>query len=317
MLVPLLLIGAVLYTGYRFRHELQFWKYSGNKLEKRIDGARAVKDRDRRLQDLEQIAEDIDRYKRSNPTDAESFLLSGKAHYLVGENRMGASFSDLVINDRISDIPPLAAKDFFVSMKDFKKAVSLSRNGKIDMEYSLMLAKACFYTHYIAPGEIKKLITDAGNADEIEDFDDYRFFAMILALNKEEDRSIRMMTERNGAATGMQGKLFLASMEKFAKRYTAALMHYSEVLKETADARIKKLVHSHMGEIYFNQSLYQESLSHFESAGAIDGSDPAVKIWMGKNYSALGDKEKAKSLWSAVLTADKENSEAKKLLGMP
>jgi len=315
-IVAIVLIGAVLFLGYRYRHHLQFWKYSGNKLEQQVAKARSIKDGGRRLEELEGISEDIDRYKLSNLTDSDAYLLSGKVHYLVGESHMGGSFSDLVINDRTADIAPLAERELFIAMRDIRKAASLTGSGKVGMEYSLILAKASFYTRYLTPAEIKSIVSEAGNPEDIADIDDVRFFSMILMLNKEEDRSIRLLTERKGAVTGLQGKLFLASSEKSAKRYTNAIIHYSEVLKETGDDRIRKLVHLNMGEIYFNQSLFQESLTHFISAGEIDKGDLNVKIWMGKNYNALGDKEKAKSIWNEVLLADKTNKEAKRLLGV-
>jgi len=66
--------------------------------------------------------------------------------------------------------------------------------------------------------------------------------------------------------------------------------------------------------LYYNQSLYNESLAHFSSALAIDERDNELKIWIGKNYSALGNKAKARAVWSEVLAIDSANEEVKKLL---
>jgi len=43
--------------------------------------------------------------------------------------------------------------------------------------------------------------------------------------------------------------------------------------------------------------------------------DTTPKIWIGKNYSALGEKDKAKAIWSEVLTTDGTNAEVKRLMG--
>ena len=55
---------------------------------------------------------------------------------------------------------------------------------------------------------------------------------------------------------------------------------------------------------------------HFINALTIDGRDNTLKIWIGKNYSALGDKKRAKAIWTEVLVSDRTNKEAKKLLGL-
>ena len=79
---------------------------------------------------------------------------------------------------------------------------------------------------------------------------------------------------------------------------------------------IIKLVHINLGKIFYNRSLYKESLYHFNQALNIDERDILLKIWIGKNYSALGYKTRAKAIWSEVLVSDSSNQEVKKLLGL-
>jgi tetratricopeptide (TPR) repeat protein len=93
-------------------------------------------------------------------------------------------------------------------------------------------------------------------------------------------------------------------------------MNFKKILGMTTDNGILKLAHANLGKIYFNQSLYKESLAHFAEALKIDDRDQILKIWIGKDYSALGDKTKARAIWTEVLTADRSNEEVKKLLGL-
>ncbi len=108
----------------------------------------------------------------------------------------------------------------------------------------------------------------------------------------------------------------MATAERIAGRYTNAIMNYRKVLDSAADDRLKRLVHLNLGKIYYNQSLFAESLTHFSEAMSLDDKDPGVKIWTGKSYAALGFRDKARALWSEVLNADKTNEEARKLLGV-
>jgi len=79
---------------------------------------------------------------------------------------------------------------------------------------------------------------------------------------------------------------------------------------------MKKLIHINLGIVYYNQSLFRESMSHFNSVVEIDPGDINARIWIGKNHYAMGEKDKAKAIWSDVLARDKSNREVQKLLGV-
>ena len=93
-------------------------------------------------------------------------------------------------------------------------------------------------------------------------------------------------------------------------------MSFKNILENCSDKSVTKLANINLGKIYFNQSLYKESLMHFTYALTIDERDNTLKIWIGKNYSALGEKTKAKAIWAEVLASDQTNKEAKELLGL-
>jgi tetratricopeptide (TPR) repeat protein len=314
-IIPLLILAAVLYGGYRYRHQLQFWKYSSNKLSKKIETVVKMKNRERRQEELLQLAGDMDRDKASGLTDADAYFNSGRVHYRLGESYLPGSFTELVINGKSTDVPPLAKQEFLVVLKDMKKGICLTRKGKAGMEHAMMLAKASYYADYMSADEIKKIIIDSGGTEDMSDPEDFRFYSILMFLNKEEDRSIKLLTEHPEAVRGTQGKLFLATCEKIARQYTNSIVHFTEVLNGTNDDDIKKLVRINLGEIYFTQSLYQESIAQFISASEIDSENLEIKLWIVKNYSAMGDKLKAREVLNQVLLKDKNNLEAKNLLG--
>ena len=97
-------------------------------------------------------------------------------------------------------------------------------------------------------------------------------------------------------------------------KYTDAIIAFQKLLKSTDDAYVQKLSYINLGKIYYSQNLYKESLDQFNAA-LIFGDDINVKIMIGRNYIAMGMKDKAKTVWSEVLAVNADNEEVKKLLG--
>ena len=97
-------------------------------------------------------------------------------------------------------------------------------------------------------------------------------------------------------------------------KYTDAIIAFQKILKTTDDVNVQKLSYSNLGKIYYSQNLYKESLDQFNAALLL-GDDINCKIWVGKNYLAMGMKDQAKVVWSEVLAANGDNEEVKKLLG--
>ena len=112
----------------------------------------------------------------------------------------------------------------------------------------------------------------------------------------------------------VEGKLFYASLLKDAGRYTEAIMAFRNIAGESADTGVKKAALFNLGQIYFKQRLYRESLEEFESILSMDNSDLNSKIWLGRNYSAMGDRDRARAIWGEVLTVNSSNKEVKRLL---
>ena len=134
-------------------------------------------------------------------------------------------------------------------------------------------------------------------------------------MNKREDYGLKFLSDYGMVKDNIQGLLLFATAERAAKKYTGAIMSYKNVLARTQEPAIQKLVRINLGKIYFNQSLFKESLDQFTLALQVDQKDTLPRIWIGKNYLAMGAKDKARAIWSEVLITDGANTEVKELLG--
>jgi tetratricopeptide (TPR) repeat protein len=310
----IILVGAIITLGFHYRHYLAFWKYSQNKMEKRIDTVKRMKDPVKKREALADYADVYEKQKDERMVDADLFFLSGEIHYLMGETYLPGSFSELFINDRTGDVSKEARQEFLKAIKDIKKGCALD-NDAPDDHHSFMLAKAAFYTGFYSPKDIFEMVEKTGDSARLKDIENARFFAMSNIINKKEDFGLKYLAQNGMVKDNIQGLLFYATAERMAKKYTGAIVSYKDVLARTSDEGIRKLVHVNLGKIYFNQSLYRESLEQFSQALKIDEKDATPKIWIGKNYSAMGEKDKAKAIWSEVLTTDGANTEVKHLMG--
>jgi tetratricopeptide (TPR) repeat protein len=310
------LLGVIIFLGTRYYRYLAFWKFSQNKLEKRIETVRQIKDVDKKRGALTDLSDIYERYKEEHPVDPDAFYVSGEIHYMLGESHLPGNFSELYINDRVHDISRDAKIEFLKAIKDIKKGCALE-NSVPDDNRSFKLAKAGFYTNYSTPAEILRMIEKKGESIKLkEDIENIRFYSIANILNRREDYGLKYLAAYGMVKDNMQGLLFYATAERVAKKYTGAIVSYKNVIARTSDDKLRKLVHVNLGKIYFNQSLFRESIDQFSQALKIDERDSMPKIWIGKNYSALGEKDKARAIWSEVLTTDGTNAEVKKLLGI-
>jgi tetratricopeptide (TPR) repeat protein len=213
----------------------------------------------------------------------------------------------------MSSIGRNSKREFLGAIRDIKKGIALDNAGP-DEEYCIILAKSCFYSDYNSPAEIFRIIQKSRDPENLADVENIRFYAYINIINKREDYGLALLSRHGMISDNIKGLLFYATAEKIAKKYTRAIQSYKNVLARTMDDGVQKLVHVNLGKIYFSQSLYRESLEQFNLALKSDERDVVPKIWIGKNYSAMGQKNKARAIWSEVLTSDETNVEVKELL---
>jgi len=319
-LIKVLIIGvsllAVLFLAYTFRHDLQFWKYTANKIVKRLNAAVNIKDRNKRTAELNDLEEVISHYKMDNMTRPDVYFMSASVRYHLALSRLPGSFSEMVINGQLGKINDAVFRILLEVIKDIRKGDALGDGAPMDVRNSIMLGMSCLLTGYLDNAAILGIIDGPAVLSMARGVEDVRFLSIVFVLNEKYDRGIELLKERGHVDEGIEGTLFLATVEKMAKQFTISIENFRRAMSLTEDNRIKKLIFISLGTIFYNQSLYKESLDSFMKAHDIDEDDNSLKIWIGRNYFALGDRNRARAIWSDVLAADRHNSEAKKLLGI-
>jgi predicted negative regulator of RcsB-dependent stress response len=316
LIIILTLVAAALYAGNRYRQHIFFWKYTYHKLQSEIEAGNSATEREVRQNNLQRLVTIVENYKNENQVDPEAYFLSGKLHYYMALASLEGRFSELYINNRLHLAGKKARDLFKKSIRDIRKGIALLRGDSYKNEFSMILAWSVFYTELRKPVEIVKLVEHLKENKGVKSVEDIRLYSHLMILNGREEEGLKFLNDHDSGKESLEGTLFLATAEKAAKRFTQAIIHYKEVLERVKSARLKKLVHVNLGEIYFYQSLFRESLSQFLTGLEIDKSDNKLRIWIGKNYLALGEKEKARAIWSEVYAADNTNQEVKELLGV-
>lgn len=310
-----LIAGCVL-VFVEFRQYIFFWKYTSQRLFQRVDSISRISDRTARQKDLVSLLKICDDYQNENQLSPEGFFIAGKAHYLMGECCAARSFSELIINNGLSySLNEKAHAEFLNAIKCINKGIVLADGGDTDPQYTILLARAIFYTGYYPNDAVWKIISKIDSFNTIRNSDDIRFIAVQCVLNGKIEKGLDILNRYGGVDDTVDGQLFLAAVYALASRSTNAIMEYKAILKKSSNSEVLKLAHMNLGKIYFGQSLYDESLNHFTNALQIDERDMQLKVWIGKSYSALGNKNRAKAIWSEVLAVDNHNEEVRKLLG--
>ena len=315
-LVIIVLIAVAGYFSYKYRDYILFWKYTDNKLMLQLKTADSTPDFQNRKIALEGLVPVFDDYREKNPLKADAFFMSAFLYYRLGQASLPGSFSELLINDRLDSASPAARKQFLRTIKYIRKGMALQNGDSSDPAVLFTLARSCYYSSFLRVDEICGILSGLKPTDCEVDVESIRFCALVNILNKNEDAGFALLTEKGMVDNGIDGILFQATAERMVGRYTSAIMNYKKVLDASRDDRILNLVHVNLGKIYYNQSLYRESLAHFNDALKINERDTFSRIWIGKNYSALGYRDRAKAIWAEILATDRSNSEVKKLLGV-
>ncbi|HSV95530.1 MAG TPA: hypothetical protein VLM75_01205 [Spirochaetota bacterium] len=305
--------AAVVFLFVNLKQYIFFWKYTQHRIAREISIAvntRSPEEREKLLKNIASNCEDLD---GDNQLSAEAFFLAGEAHYLLGEAVMGRSFSEAVIYNGVSTATCEPARPHFLSaIRCINKGRALS--GAMEPRHTLILAKAAFYAGYYSGQQLFSFARDIGPVSALRTVDDVRFCALMHVLAGKSEEGFEILAEHGKTSDTLEGRLFQATLHAISKQYTSAILNYQEVLRKTSDSAVLKLTHINLGKLYYNRSLFNESLGHFTRALAIDERDNQLKIWIGKNYSALGNKAKARAVWSEVLVIDAGNEEVKKLL---
>ena len=313
-ILVILLAGLAIYGGYHFRTRLAFWRFTFNKLELKIQAVDRIQDMTARREQLEQLAEIADRYRDEHEGDVKACLMAGRVHYMYGESLMGKPFSEAITGDDSFKIEDKARKEFLKAIRLLKKGFALQGGEEPEGEYALVLARSAYFSSFETPREIYDNLIASIPADSITAVEDVRFVAVMLILAGKYDMAFEYLASRGLKNDEPANLMFLAACYRMASQYTSAIMTYQDIVRRSQDPMVRKVAYTHLGRIYYNQSLYAESIESFTRAFEMDGSDLTVKIWIGRNYLAQGNRERARVIWQEVLDADRENAEVKELL---
>jgi len=316
VLAVILIVSGLLFTGYRFRQHLFFWKYTYNSFIEKINAVSLSHDTGIKEKKLKKIIAEFEGYKNENIASSSTYVLSGRVHYLLAKLYLKESFTDYVINNRFGRLSTTARSEFLNVAKNLKKAVALNDGVGISAESQMFLAESDFYTEYNKVENIYRLISDSRIRENLKTSEEIRFYSLIMILSGHEDEGLKFLSEKGMVDENINGRLFHAVVQRIAKKYTNSIVSFKEIMQLTSDSTVLKLSHINLGEIYYTRRLYKESLFHFNLALKIDERDNISKIWIGKNYSAMGYKDRAKAIWAEVLSSDSTNREAEELLGV-
>lgn len=142
-IIVVLLIGVTAFYGYRYRQYLQFWKFSYNKLNNRIEKTLHSEQKSKK-EELLQLVKQFNAYKLENSTKAEAFLMTGKINFLLAESSMAGSFSERIINGNTFRLNSEAEKYYLMAVKNIQKGIALKNDASYSPEFTVMLAKSLF-----------------------------------------------------------------------------------------------------------------------------------------------------------------------------
>jgi tetratricopeptide (TPR) repeat protein len=305
--------ASIAYTGYNFRTKIMFWKVSHNRIIEQIDRASMITDSAERIETLRKLAEDIGSYKDENPEDPDSYIYSSKVYYNLGMALSGRNFTEMFLDDMLLNLTPEQRKCFIQSIKDMSKAIALLDGNEVALQNLFILGRSCFFTGYKDNTAIYSMLKGASSSADQLSIDDARFYSFLCLTEGAVDEGLALLDKKGGVEDSVHGRLFKAKALKNSMKFTDAIIAFQAILKTSDDPYVQKLSYSNLGRIYYSQNLYKESLDQFNAALNF-GDDADCKIWAGKNYLALGMKDKAKTIWSEVVAAGAGNDEVKKLL---
>ncbi len=309
------LVLAAVYFGYQYRSMIMFWRISHNRIVTQINQVSTISDSVERTAKLKKLSEDMAAYKNENPDDSDSYIYSARVNYNLGIALSGRSFTDIYLYDEFSRISAEQKRYFIQAIKDMSKAVAILDGKEIEPQDMFLLGKSYFFVGYRTNGEIYSLLKNLTGSLQLLSSEDIRFYSILCLSEGAAEEGLELLDKKGEVGDSIPGRLFKAQLLKNSMKYTDAIIAFQGILKSTDDLKVQKLVYSNLGKIYYSQNLFRESLDQFNAALLL-GDDINLKIWIGKNYYALGMKDKAKTVWGEVLAADADNLEVRKLLGL-
>jgi tetratricopeptide (TPR) repeat protein len=304
---------SIAYAGYTYKSKIMFWRVSHNRIVDQINQASMITDLAKRAENLRKLAGDIEVYKEDNPLEADSYIYSSRVYYNLGIALSGKTFTEMYFDDLMLQLTAEQKKCFMNSVKDMSKAIAILDGKEAEPQDLFILGKSYFFTGYRDNNTIYTMLKNVSESIDKLSIDDVRFYSLLCLTGGAVEEGLNILDKKGGVEDSIDGKLFKAKALKNSMKFTDAIIAFQKILKTSDDPFVQKLCYSNLGKIYYSQNLYKESLDQFNAALNF-GDDINCRIWIGKNYSAMGMKDKAKAAWSEVLVLNADNEEVKKLL---
>ncbi len=311
-IVAALAVTAV-YLLYSNKSKFMIWRINQNKIVVSIEEASGIADPVARALELKKLAGELEAYKKENLLDPEAFIMASRLYMKIALNTESRSFSAMYIDDSLTGLSRDSVSALLFVIRDVNRAIALYDGREPEVSDLLAMARASFLTGYYDNNYIYNMVSSRINNGEPVSVEDARFYSLLCIASGRIDEGLDFLSRHGAAEESVEGKLFRARALNDAMKYTEAIIAFQSILKGSEESGIMRTCYLNLGRIYFNQRLYRESLEQYTAALTIS-SDNNCKIWMGKNHAMLGEKDKAKQVWTEVLTADPSNDEAKQLL---
>ena len=310
--IVLILLGSAAYLGYNFQSKLMFWRIDRNRITDKIDKISSITNSDKKIEYIKQLSEDLETYKLENPLDADSYIYLARVFYNFAFAIFGKSFTELYLDDSLNTLSADQKRYFIKSINSMSKAIAILDGKNMDPQDMMILCKSYFLTGYKGNSAIFSLLKGFSSSIDKLSVEDIRFYSIICLSAGLVDESIDILNKKGDVDESVQGRLFKAKALANAHRYTEAIIAFQNILKTSDDSLIMKISFTNLGKIYFNQNLFKESLDQFTSALSL-GDEINSKIWIGKNYLAMGMKDKARAVWNEIIAVN-DNEEAKRYI---
>ncbi len=311
----LLIITSTGYLGYTYRQYVFFWKFSYGKLVERLEDAGDIQKAEMRVKYLKDICSSASKYAKEHPLSPDAYFLLGSCYYDYGAALVNMPMVELFNRDEIiNKMTEESRLAFDNSIKYINKGIALGGKTAINDPQRMVLVKSLYYNNFYSIDDIYKSAFKIITPHRTLSYLDIRFYSIIAIKSNNVDEGIELLKSAGNIFDSSDGRLFLAASYIHANQFTNAIMEYKKILDNSKNNKNIKDVHIALGKIYFSRSLYNESLEHFQHALNIDTQDSQCKVWIGKNYSAMGNVNRARSILSEVLVTDSDNKEARTLL---
>lgn len=291
-LLVVVILGGLVFAGYRYRQHLMFWTYTSSALESGVDEIMALSGSARKAR-LEELNQMVSSYREDNPLSREAWLNSGMYHYLMADTLMEDSFTESVIHERWTEIREPARRQFLESIRCFEKGLALDPDRPPENEVIFPMARALFHTGYYPVADILDIYFRWINLKSIDKMEYHRIYAILKVLGGDEETGLEYLVSRGEVRESLEGRFLLARVQVMARHYTDAINTYQSLAGEVDDPSRKVHIYYNLGRVYNRRSLYRESLENLRMGLEIDPAHRGLRIWTVRSLVASGNRVEA------------------------